>query len=50
MIALLKTLDFEDFRLWRGLRQEDLIAPFMFLIVVEGLVGLVRETIKKNIF
>jgi len=32
----------QEFKPRRGLRQGDLIAPFRFLVVVEGLAGLVR--------
>ena len=33
----------------KGLRQGDLLAPFLFLIVVEGLAGLVRVAAKKKL-
>jgi len=33
----------------KGLRQGNLLVPFLFLIVVEGLVGLERQALRKNI-
>jgi len=38
----------EEFRS-RGLRQGDPLTPFLFIVVVEGLVGLVRQEIKTNL-
>jgi len=34
----------------KGLRQGDPMAPFLFLIVVEGLAGMVRQAVKKNLY
>jgi len=39
----------EEFESKRGLRQGDPLAPFLFVIVVEGLTGLVREAKKANL-
>ncbi|CAL0315533.1 unnamed protein product [Lupinus luteus] len=39
-----------EFSMARGLRQGDPIAPFLFLIVVEALAGLMRSAVSKNIF
>lgn len=39
-----------DFNARRGLRQGDHLAPFLFLIVVEGLTGLVRSAVEKGLF
>lgn len=40
----------KEFMLERWLRQGDPLTPFLFLIVVEGLSGLMRETTLRNMF
>jgi len=40
----------EEFRPKRGLRQGDSLAPFMFLIVAEGLTGLMKEAKRASAF
>jgi hypothetical protein len=39
-----------EFSMERGLRQGDPIAPFLFLIIAEGLGGLMREACSKKVF
>ena len=39
-----------EFTPQRGLRQGDSLAPLLFNVVVEGLNGLVREAMDKNLF
>ncbi|XP_068504204.1 uncharacterized mitochondrial protein AtMg01250-like [Phaseolus vulgaris] len=37
-----------EFKPMRGLRQGDSLASFLFIIVVEGLAGLVRQALRAN--
>jgi len=38
----------EEFYPLKGLRQGDTLVPFLFLVIAEGLFGLVRQAIKSN--
>jgi len=40
----------EEFYPSRGLRQGDRLAPFLFLVVAEGLTGIVRQAAKANLY
>jgi len=39
----------EEFKPSRGLRKDDPLAPFLFIVVVEGLARLVRQAVKTNL-
>jgi len=39
----------EEFKPSRELRQGNPLAPFLFLVVAEGLAGLVRQAVKANL-
>jgi len=49
MFVLVNGCPTEEFKPSRWLRQGDPLAPFLFLVVVEGLVGLVRQAVKANL-
>jgi len=48
--VLVKGSPTKEFKPSRGLRQGDSIAPFLFLIVAQGLAGLVKQATRKNLF
>nr|KYP52550.1 hypothetical protein KK1_025504 [Cajanus cajan] len=39
-----------EFRVGRGLRQGDLLAPFIYFIVVEGLSSLMSKAVQECVF
>ena len=39
----------KEFKPTRGLGQGDLMAPFLFMIVAQGLAGLVKQAKRKNL-
>ncbi|GAU28852.1 hypothetical protein TSUD_21890 [Trifolium subterraneum] len=39
-----------EINIQRGLKQGDPLAPFLFLLVVEGFAGLMRSAVEKNLF
>ena len=49
MSVLINGSPTSEFYLMRGLRQGDPLAPFLFLIVAEGLTGVVRKAVEKNL-
>lgn len=40
----------QEFCKAKGIRQGDLMAPFLFLIIAEGLHGLIRSAVDRNLF
>lgn len=50
MFVLVNWSPSTEFVLIRGLRHGDPMTPFLFLLVVEGLIGLFRKVIKKNLY
>nr|KYP31002.1 hypothetical protein KK1_049288 [Cajanus cajan] len=40
----------EEFTTQRGLRQGDPLAPFLFLVVAEGMSGMMREAVNKGLY
>ncbi|GLT40906.1 hypothetical protein SLA2020_150040 [Shorea laevis] len=40
----------DEFKMEKGIRQSDLIAPFFFLIIAEGLNVLIESAISKELF
>lgn len=48
--VLVNESPYEEFRIGKGLRQGDLLAPFLFLIVAEGLNGLLSRDVNTGKF
>jgi len=48
VFVLVKSSPTKEFNPTRGLRQGDSLAPFLFIVVDEGLARLVRQTLKAN--
>jgi len=49
MYVLVNGSPTEEFKSLRGLRQGDPLTHFLFIVVAEGLVGLVRQAVKANL-
>jgi len=47
--VLVKESPTEEFKPSRGLRQGDPLAPFLFLVVAEGLAGMVRQALRTDV-
>ena len=47
--VLINSSPTSEFKVTRGLRQGDSLAPFLFIVVAEGLSGLVRQALKANL-
>jgi hypothetical protein len=50
MFVLVNGSPTADFNVGKGLRQGDPLSPFLFLIVVEGLSGLMSKAVENNLF
>jgi len=49
MSVLINRSPTEEFKSFRRLRQGDPLAPFLFLVVAEGIARLVRQASKQNL-
>nr|KYP60963.1 Transposon TX1 uncharacterized [Cajanus cajan] len=50
VFVLVKGSPTEEFTTQRGLRQGDPLAPFLFLVVAEGMSGMMREVVNKGLY
>lgn len=49
-MSVLAVSSMEEFKGERGLSQGDPLTPFLFIMVSEGLGGLMKEAVKKELF
>lgn len=50
MFVLVNGSPTNEFKMEKGIRQGDLLAPFLFLVVAEGLNGLLRQAVLSQNF
>lgn len=50
LVVLINGSPTQEIKIQRGLKQEVPLAPFLFLLVAEGLSGLLKRATERNIF
>jgi len=50
ILVLVNGSSTKQFNPTRGLRQRNSIAPFLFLIVAQGLSGMVNQVVRENLY